>query len=477
MRRPATLVLVLVALLTPTLLLGQTSVDDALKGFDEDETDAAPADNPLNEVFKGFDDQPENPQSVDPAGRAVNGEPGRLTWGGSFAEELSYNYSHHVPSTGQSDHRGLSSVKTRLDLDADLHFDSGWKSRLTGHAFYDAAYTLKARADYPAGFLDSYESEVEIDEAFAEGPLASGFDLRVGRQIVVWGKADTLRVTDVLNPLDLRLPGRIDLDELRLPVTMSKLAHHRGPWTLSATVVHEPRYNKTAVPGSDFFALNIALPPEQKPSRTFDNQEIGLALDGVFNGWDLALYAADFFDQPHVALDGGTLVRKHARLRMLGLAVDLASGNWLWKTETAYTDGFEFGGAPGEQFDRLDILIGVEFSGLTDTTISLEAVNRRLLDFDERLSEAPEDGRRTDFQSALRLNRRFLNETLDLTFLALTHDLDGSNGAVQRLQASYDFNDSLTATGELINYLNGDKLGFSTVGDNDRLFAEFVFHF
>ena len=259
---------------------------------------------------------------------------------------------------------------------------------------------------------------------------------------------------------------------------MSKLTHHRGPWTLSATVVHEPRYNKTAVPGSDFFALNIALPPEQKPSRTFDNQEIGLALDGVFNGWDLALYAADFFDdQSHVALDGDTLARKHARLRMLGLAVDLASGNWLWKTETAYTDGFEFGGAPGEQFDRLDILIGVEFSGLTDTTISLEAVNRRLLDFDERLSEAPEDGRRTDFQSALRLNRRFLNETLDLTFLALTHDLDGSNGAVQRLQASYDFNDSLTATGGLINYLNGDKLGFSTVGDNDRLFAELVFHF
>lgn len=84
---------------------------------------------------------------------------------------------------------------------------------------------------------------------------------------------------------------------------------------------------------------------------------------------------------------------------------------------------------------------------------------------------------RTDFQSALRLNRRFLKETLDLTFLAFTHGLDGSNGAVQRLQASYDFNDSLTVTGGLISYLNGHKLWFSAVGDNDRLFTEFVFHF
>jgi len=162
---------------------------------------------------------------------------------------------------------------------------------------------------------------------------------------------------------------------------------------------------------------------------------------------------------------------------MAGLAADMATGNWLWKAEAAYFDGFKFSGAPSEHFDRLDALIGVEFAGLTDTTISLEVVNRRMLDFDGRLSGTPEDGRRNDFQSALRLSRSFLNETLDLTFLASTHGLDGSNGAVQRLQASYDFNDTLVVTGGLISYQSGDKLSFRNVGRNDRLFVEFVVHF
>ena len=34
---------------------------------------------------------------------------------------------------------------------------------------------------------------------------------------------DNLRVTDVLNPMDLRVPGLTDIDDLRLPVTMIKL--------------------------------------------------------------------------------------------------------------------------------------------------------------------------------------------------------------------------------------------------------------
>ena len=374
MRRPALLILALIAMLAPAPVLGQTSVTDALKGFDEDETERKPkpADDSLDGVLEGFDDKPDNPRATKPGGRADAQEQARLNWGGSLAEELSYNYAHHAPATGQSDSRGLSSVKTRLDLDADHRFDGGWKGRLSGHAFYDAAYTFRGRGDYRAGLIEAYESEAEIDEAFVEGPLSSSFDLKVGRQIVVWGKADTLRVTDQLNPLDLRQPGRTDVDDLRLPLAISKLSYHRGPWTASANLVHEARYNKTAVPGSDFFPPNVALPREQKPSRSFGNQEIGLALDGVFSGWDLSLYAANFFnDQPHVALDGATLVRKHARLRMLGFALNVATGNWLWKAEAAYLDGFKFSGAPGERFDRLDALAGAEYSGLTDTTVSL----------------------------------------------------------------------------------------------------------
>jgi|MDTC01.2.fsa_nt_gb hypothetical protein len=81
MRRPATLVLALAVLLAPAPLLGQTSVDDALKGFDEDKAESKPAADPLDDVLEGFDDKSEKPQATDTADRAGSEEPARLSRG------------------------------------------------------------------------------------------------------------------------------------------------------------------------------------------------------------------------------------------------------------------------------------------------------------------------------------------------------------------------------------------------------------
>ena len=104
MRRPATLFLALVTLFAPAPLSSQASVDDALKGFDNNEADTKLSDDPLDEVLKGFDGKSEKPQAVKPSDRANTKELAPLTWGGSLAEELSYNYAHNAPDAGQSDH-------------------------------------------------------------------------------------------------------------------------------------------------------------------------------------------------------------------------------------------------------------------------------------------------------------------------------------------------------------------------------------
>ena len=46
---------------------------------------------------------------------------------------------------------------------------------------------------------------------------------KLGRQIVNWGRSDTVRVLDVINPLDNREPGLVDIEDLRLPVTMARV--------------------------------------------------------------------------------------------------------------------------------------------------------------------------------------------------------------------------------------------------------------
>ena len=447
----------------------QQLLDDVLGGFDEE----APKEPPLDPL-KGFDEEEPLPAAkadTEPAAQAFLAS-------GSLSQDISYNFAHEEPPPGQTDHRGLSGLRSRLDLQFDLTLSPDWSARIAGYGFYDWAYGIQGRDGYTEQFLDEYESDAGLGEANIQGKLGADADLKVGRQIVVWGKSDNIRVTDVLNPLDMRSPGRTDIKDLRLPVTMTKLDFYAGDWNLSAMAIHEIRYNRIPVFGSDYYTAPAPPPPGENPEEGFGEQEYAVALNGIFSGWDLSLYGARLYDdRPHLEDSPTGPRQRHSRLSMSGLAANAAAGNWLFKGEAALFDGLEFYAAPGEDFARFDLLLGVEYSGFTDTVISLEAANRHLLDFDYRLSGGPEDARRNDFETALRFSQQYLNDRLELMFLASTHGLRGENGGFQRFEAIYDWTDSVEVSAGIINFMSGDKQQFSGIGDNDRLFAKIEYHF
>jgi hypothetical protein len=404
--------------------------------------------------------------------------PDWLSLGGSVGQDISYNFAHDAPAAGKTDHRGLSGLRSRIDLEAALQLAPDWRARIEGYAFHDWAYRVQGRDGYTDAFLDAYETDADVGEAFIQGKLSTDLDVRAGRQIVVWGKSDNIRITDVLNPLDLRLPGRTDIEDLRLPVTMTKLDYFVGDWNLGAIVVHEIRFPRLSVFGSDFFTSSAPLPADDEPGEGFRDQEFAVAANGIFSGWDLSIYGARVFDdQAHAEDTAQGRRRRHARLWMGGLAANVAAGNWLIKGEAAWFDGIEFRATPDRDFARLDAMAGVEYSGFTDTTVSFEVANRHLFDFDVAIRGAPDDGRRNDVETALRATRTFLNETLELTFVASTFGLDGANGGFQRLQVDYDWSDSVEITAGVINYVSGEKLRFRGVGDNDRAFARLRYSF
>ncbi len=168
---------------------------------------------------------------------------------------------------------------------------------MSGHGFYDAAYAIQGREQYTASLLDEYEQELEFDEVYVEGSLTSSLDVKIGRQVVVWGKADNLRVTDILNPLDNRVRGMVDIKYKRLPVTMSKLDYYTGDWNLSTILVNEIRFDKNPVYNCDFYPGARPAVPEKKPTNfSLDTQQLGLAVNGIFSGWDLSFYQAWVYD-------------------------------------------------------------------------------------------------------------------------------------------------------------------------------------
>jgi len=458
------------------------SFESVLEGFD-DETEAQKEVNGLDDVLRGFE---EDEGGTEELSRKEKEKPPPL-WemSGSVGLGAAFSLAHDAPKPGETDYRGLSRLRPDLQLDLDLVLSKNWKALISGSAFYDLAYLINGRDEYTDEVLDEYEREAEFREVYLQGPLLPKLDLKIGRQIVVWGKSDNIRVVDVLNPLDRRELGLVDIEDLRLPVTMTKLDYYFGGWNVCGVLVHEIRFNKEPAFGSDFYPFGFPPPREEGPGEGFDRTELGVALNGIFSGWDISFFGACFFeDQPHLEMVAPAgpagpprLKRIHSRLNMLGSAANLAQGNWLFKAEVAYFDGLEFFNLPEETKSRLDLLFGVEYAGLTDTNITLEMVNRHLFNFDPGMENDPDRTEEDDFQSVLRFTRDFRNETIELTFLASVFGMTAENGAFERVSLKYDLTDDWSVTGGFTLYQSGDKPIFSDIGDNDRLFFEIKYSF
>ncbi len=452
------------------------NLDEVLSGFDE------PSNSPLenaaaedDDVFSGFDDPVQaGGQQV----REVLAFPEWFDLGGSVGLVSSVNFTHSAPQENQADFRGLSMLRTSINLEAEVTLGD-WKARLGGHGFYDAAYALQGRDQYTDELLDLYEQELEFDEVSLAGKLTSDLDIKIGRQIVVWGKSDNIRVTDILNPLDNRIPGMVDIKNRRLPVAMTRLDYYAGPWNISPIVVHEVRFDKNPVYNSDFFPGSSSLAAENKPGNSLENQQYALALNGIFSGWDMSLYGAWVFDpKSHLVEDeNGVLHREHNRIFMGGASANIALGNWLLKGEAACFSGLEYSSVPEEEFTRLDMLAGIEYTGFAETVISLEVVDRHLFDFDRRLGSSPDFAQENEVQTVAKLVRDFANDTVQVKLLVSVFGTHGEDGAFERFQVDYDLSDDMVLTGGVVLYQSGDRGALSSIEDNDRLFLELNYYF
>lgn len=448
---------------------------DLIQGFEDDAADDSKTPLAEDDLLQGFEDEPDEPAI--PKAKVSDQE---SSW--RLDGELVFTSVYNISENAKDPWKGFTMLRPEMELTLKNRFSDKWQGQIGARGFYDLIYGLRGRDKYTAEVLDDYESELELKDTFIQGSLSERMDVKLGRQIVVWGTLDNLRVNDVLNPLDLRLPGLIDIDDLRLPVTMGKLDYYFGNWNLAAMAIPEVRFSKRPVFGSDFYPFKTPAPPEEIPDDGLDNLQYGAALTGVFSGWDLGFYGARIYaDQPYgeVVYSGspGQMVQKHARIMMLGSAANLALGNWLLKAEAAWLDGLRYTLAPGVEYDRFDLGLGVEYSGFSETTISVEAANRHILDFDAQLEQPPEYNRENQFQWRFRITRDFINDTLTLNLLAGSFGEKVQDGTFERLDARYDITDAVSIRGGVILYQIGDTGRYQNIDNTDRLFLEFKYSF
>jgi hypothetical protein len=452
----------------------------------------------LEDVISGFNDNNDTfvyEQSDDDASATK-------AWdiSGKFTLAAVYNISHEAPAPGQTDFRGLSRLRPELCLNLEVDLADTWYCKIGGRGFHDFAYAIQGRNDFTDQVLDEYENEIELTETYIEGAITPSLNLKIGRQIVVWGNTENFRVTDILNPVDNRDPGMVDIEDLRLPTGMARLTYYNRSCNLSFIAVPEIRFDKQPVMGNDFYPFDRPLPPEDKPADSLKNIETAMALKGIFHGWDMTLYGAFFFnDESHFETIGSreTVVgqtplpdgdmapvialvpiyrRRHARLSMTGFSVNVARGSWLFKSEAAFTGGLKFNTTDDEKC-RLKGLVGFEYSGFTDTLVVLELVQTHLFDYQDRMGDAPDYADENRFEAAFRISRNLYHDRLELMLLAIAMGNKARDGAFERLTAEYELTDALTIKAGGVFYQDGESIMYDNIHDNNRFFVNLEYTF
>jgi hypothetical protein len=292
---------------------------------------------------------------------------------------------------------------------------------------------LEVRATNPAIGQDG-ATTIRPLEAYVTYHFSKA-DLRIGKQVVAWGRADGINPTDNLTPRDytVMLPfeedQRLGTPSMRLDTFLSQ-AH---TLTLFVTPFFEP--SKVPIPAAG------AVVNERLPAQTLGNTEVGARLNKVGEGLDWSVSYYRGFSLLPTALwtsaDATPILDlHHDRIRVLGADIARNYGRFGFRGEIAYinTDATN-ADDPAKKLPFLYWVVGVDRTFFENLNLNLQFVQRRA-----RYFRAPES-----FPDPDQRITASLNAIID------GHPERVSNGMTFRIHNKW-FNDTLEA--ELLSFFN-----------------------
>ena len=310
--------------------------------------------------------------------------------------------------------------------------------------------------------------------ALREGYVERAFgdlDLKAGRQIIVWGRADKVNPTDVWSVRDLKLLTTDDEDQ-RLGAAAVQASWQMGHFNLIGVWQPEWRTPNFPVP-----PLPVGL-----QSKTIDPPDVagqfGLKLDHSGEGADWSVSYARAIDKvPDLALGApGELDFIHRPMEMFGADAAVPVGPYGLRGEIAYsrTPDRQVPGA-AVKHDSLFLVVGVERTFGGELNFNLQYLHRHSFGFQEsnhiadpllqlldRQEDVISDQLARDMHGvSVRVVDKFFNETLEGEIAGVVWF--GKAGSTLRPKLSYAVNDHL-------KFIVGGQLYF---GSKDGFFGQF----
>jgi len=238
------------------------------------------------------------------------------------------------------------------------------------------------------------DAGLELRELYLERAVGRGY-LVVGKQQVVWGKADGLKVLDVVDPQSYREFILPDFSESRIPLWTLNFEHPIGPVTAQLLWIPDTTVHDIPEPGAVFEIKSSQLiptaPPNipvttantDRPKEFFADSDAGFKLSGHIRDWDVSLnYLWHYDDIPalHRTLSFGPsglqadITPRNERTHVIGTTFATSIGDFTLRGEAAafsdrYVSSRDIFDADGlEKSAEYSCVLGLDWFGLAPNT-------------------------------------------------------------------------------------------------------------
>ncbi|MFT7560758.1 MAG: hypothetical protein ACI93R_002681 [Flavobacteriales bacterium] len=405
-------------------------------------------------------------------------------------------------------HQSIKSQSTLFQVTPEITLKSEHFGKLTSlirvkyqgnDGFRNTDVTQSSYNPNSKPYLHHDSSQLELREIYWEVPIKTHY-LTVGKQQVVWGKTDGLKLLDIVNPQTFTEFILEDFDESRIPLWAANLElSTRDNSTLQIvwipdTTVHSlptqsgryafssPRIISMAHEEFTVVIDNPHYPPNHEKSITdYENaiadSDYGIKYASFVLGWDISLnYLNHYDDLPafYRALEvvsGINQIRispRYERTEIIGGTATTAFGELTFRTELAFTRNQHFiVNDPASETgithkDEFAVVLGFDWYGLSNALLSIQVFNSHVIKAPDTLTRPI-----TDTTTTLLIQKEFFNDTLsnEIIFIHNTYDKDG----LLRPKISFAYSDETDIwLGADIYY--GNKAGlYGQFNNNDRI--------
>ncbi len=328
-------------------------------------------------------------------------------------------------------------------------------------------------------------TKIQFREAYLEY-TGEKWGFKAGRQIIIWGKADGLRITDVISPMDLTEFLAQDYDDIRMPVNGLIINKFGKNWDLDLVCV--PVFESYIIPGAnnpwgtDFSELGLVEDETNTPNFTLSNMEYGGKLSFYLSGIDFDISALNTWNKAPVYSysvndsTGAMHIRpEHHRLGFVGVGFSKSLSAFIIRGESAFYFDKKFTPKPENyqvgllESNSINYLAGVDWYPGNEWTITGQFSDEYILDYtsENALNEHT-------YVSTIGISKKILHSTLSLSTFGYIGLNEGD--FFNRTSADYSLSDNIHLTAGF-DWFHGDSGVFGKYNKNSQVWIKAKYSF